>query len=153
MDFELTVLNLLPLTTGQGARGEWKKQEVIFEQPGEFNRKLCIGFWNDKAVEAAGLRPGDRVALSVNVESREYNGRWYTEVRAWRMSRLEGTAGIGAGGSPFGAATQAPVSTSAVASSPSSSSTSPLSGVSGTSDVSGNLGDAGSGGEADDLPF
>ncbi|WP_298064391.1 DUF3127 domain-containing protein [uncultured Rikenella sp.] len=93
MDFEVTVHMLLPLVTGQSARGEWKKQEVIFDLPGEFNRKLCVGFWNDRAVDAAALRPGDRVALSVNIESREYNGRWYTEVRAWRMNRLEVQAG------------------------------------------------------------
>lgn len=92
MDFELTVLQVLPVVTGQSARGEWKKQEVIFEQPGEYSRKLCVGFWNDRAVDAAALQPGDRVAISVNVESREYNGRWYTEVRAWRMNRLEGQA-------------------------------------------------------------
>lgn len=105
MDFELTVSMVLPLVTGQSARGEWKKQDVIFDQPGEFNRKLCVGFWNDRAVDAAGLRPGDRVALSVNVESREYNGRWYTEVRAWRMSRLDGQAAqAGAPGYPADAA-------------------------------------------------
>lgn len=92
MDFELTVNTVLPQVTGTSARGEWKKQEVVFDLPGEFNRKLCVGFWNDRAPEAAALRPGDRVALSVNVESREYNGRWYTEVRAWRMTRLDQTA-------------------------------------------------------------
>ncbi len=96
MDFEVTVHMLLPLVTGQSARGEWKKQEVIFDLPGEFNRKLCVGFWNDRAVDAAALRPGDRVALSVNIESREYNGRWYTEVRAWRMNRLDVQAAAGA---------------------------------------------------------
>lgn len=96
MDFEVTVNAVLPLVTGQSARGEWKKQDVVFDLPGEFNRKLCVGFWNDKAVDAAALRPGDRVALSVNVESREYNGRWYTEVRAWRMNRLD--AQVGAAG-------------------------------------------------------
>ena len=90
MDFELTVLQLLPVVTGQSARGEWKKQEVIFEQPGEYSRKLCVGFWNDRAVDAANLQPGDRVALSVNVESREYNGRWYNDIRAWRIE----TAGV-----------------------------------------------------------
>lgn len=89
MDLELTVNMLLPVVKGQSARGEWTKQEVIFEIPGEFSRKLCVGFWNDRAVDAAALRPGDRVALSVNIESREYNGRWYTEVRAWRMSKLD----------------------------------------------------------------
>lgn len=110
MDFEVTVSSLLPLVTGQGARGEWKKQDVIFDLPGEFSRKLCVGFWNDRAADAAGLRPGDRVALSVNVESREYNGRWYTEVRAWRMSRMDGTAAAPAGGGaypPFGGAPSA----------------------------------------------
>lgn len=100
MDFELTVNTVLPLVTGTSARGEWKKQEVIFDLPGEFNRKLCVGFWNDRAPEAAALRPGDRVALSVNVESREYNGRWYTEARAWRMTRLDPNAQASAGGYP-----------------------------------------------------
>lgn len=97
MDIEATVNMLLPLVTGQSARGEWKKQDVIFDLPGEFNRKLCVGFWGDRAADAATLRPGDRVALSANVESREYNGRWYTEVRAWRMNRLEGQAGMSGG--------------------------------------------------------
>ena len=100
MDLELTVNMVLPLVTGTSARGEWKKQEVIFDLPGEFNRKLCVGFWNDRAVDAAALRTGDRVALSVNIESREYNGRWYTEVRAWRMSRLEAQPGAPAGAYP-----------------------------------------------------
>jgi len=88
MDFEAIVHLVLPVVTGQGARGEWTKQEVVFELPGEFNRKLCVGFWNDRANDAGALRPGDRVAVSINVESRERNGRWYTEARGWRMSRV-----------------------------------------------------------------
>lgn len=115
MDFELTVNTVLPLVTGTSARGEWKKQEVVFDLPGEFNRKLCVGFWNDRAPEAAALRPGDRVALSVNVESREYNGRWYTEARAWRMTRLDpnGQQPQAGGYSPYNGAPmgQAPAQT------------------------------------------
>lgn len=87
MDFEGTVLTVLPVVKGTNARGEWIKQEVIFEQPGEFNRKICVGFWGDKAAEAGTLRPGEVVNISANVESREFNGRWYTDVRAWRMTR------------------------------------------------------------------
>lgn len=87
MEFEGTVVSVLPVVKGTSARGEWMKQEVIFDQPGEFNRKVCVGFWGDKAQEAGTLRPGEVVAVSANVESREYNGRWYTEVRAWRMTR------------------------------------------------------------------
>lgn len=87
MDFEGKVLTVLPVVKGTNARGEWVKQEVIFEQPGEFNRKICVGFWGDKAAEAGTLQPGEMVNISANVESREFNGRWYTDVRAWRMTR------------------------------------------------------------------
>ena len=87
MDFEATVWRVLPVVTGTNARGEWKKQEVIFELPGEFNRKVCVGFWGDKVQESEKMHEGEMIALSCNVESREYNGRWYTDVRAWRISR------------------------------------------------------------------
>lgn len=87
MEFEGKVLTVLPPVSGTSARGEWKKQEVVFEQDGEFGRKVCVSFWGDKAADAAGLREGDRVSVAANVESREYNGRWFTEVRAWKLSK------------------------------------------------------------------
>ncbi|MBQ5670535.1 MAG: DUF3127 domain-containing protein [Tidjanibacter sp.] len=87
MEFKGLVYKVLPVVKGQGARGEWTKQEVVFEMPDEFNRKLCVGFWGDKALDAAGLKPGEMVEVSINLESREYNGRWYTEARAWKLTR------------------------------------------------------------------
>ena len=87
MEFEGTVWSVLPVVKGTSARGEWTKQEVVFEQPGEFNRKVCVSFWGDRAQEAGTLQKGETVAVSANVESREYNGRWFTEVRAWRIVR------------------------------------------------------------------
>ena len=59
MEFEGTVYKVLPVVKGTSQRGEWMKQEVVFELPGEFNRKICVGFWGDKAQEAGTLRPGD----------------------------------------------------------------------------------------------
>lgn len=88
MEFEGTVVAVLPVVKGTSARGEWIKQEVVFEQPGDFGRKICVGFWGDRAQDAGTLKPGEKVSIAANVESREYNGRWYTEVRAWRMSRV-----------------------------------------------------------------
>ena len=87
MEFEGVVWRVLPQIKGTSARGEWVKQEVVFELPGEINRKICVAFWGDRAQEAATLKPGETIAVSANVESREYNGRWYTEVRAWRINR------------------------------------------------------------------
>lgn len=84
MEFEGVVYKILPATGGTSARGEWKKQEVIFELPSEFSRKVCVIFFN-KESDVARLKEGATYIVSVNIESREYNGRWYTDVRAWRV--------------------------------------------------------------------
>ena len=84
MEFEGVVYKILPATGGTSARGEWKKQEVIFEIPSEFSRKVCVVFFN-KESDVARLKEGATYTVSINIESREYNGRWYTDVRAWRV--------------------------------------------------------------------
>lgn len=96
MEFEGKVMQILAPVTGTSARGPWTKQEVVFEQPGEFGRKVCVSFWGDKAQDAAQLKEGEMVTVSVNIESREYNGRWFTEVRAWKIARTAPAAPAGA---------------------------------------------------------
>lgn len=84
MEFEGVVFKKLPVSKGVSARGEWQRQDVVFEVPSEFSRKICVTFFN-KPTEADSLVEGQTYVVSVNVESREYNGKWYTDVRAWRV--------------------------------------------------------------------
>lgn len=92
MEFEGTVYKIMPVTKGTSARGEWQRQDVIFEATeGTFARKICVTFFN-KPEEAARLKEGAAYLVSVNVESREYNNRWYTDVRAWRVQPKQADA-------------------------------------------------------------
>jgi single-stranded DNA-binding protein len=104
MEFEGVVFRKLPEMTGTSAKGAWKKQDVVFELPSEFNRKICVTFFGDRAEDAASLNEGDAVNVSVNVESREYNGKWYTDVKAWKIARGGApSAGAGSGAGHAGA--------------------------------------------------
>jgi hypothetical protein len=85
MEFEGVVFRVMPPVSGTSARGVWKKQDVVFEIPGEFSRKVCVTFFGDRAEDASTLKEGDRAEVSVNVESREYNGKWYTDIKAWKI--------------------------------------------------------------------
>ena len=86
MEFEGTVYKILPVTKGTSARGEWQRQDVVFEMnEGSFTRKICVTFFN-KPEDVARLKEGSTYNVSVNIESREYNGRWYTDIRACRAS-------------------------------------------------------------------
>ena len=73
--------------TGTSARGAWSKQEFIFEyQEGQFPTQVCMNVWGeDKVRELDKYQVGDKVKVSFNLSSREYNSRWYTDVRAWRI--------------------------------------------------------------------
>ena len=89
MEFVGIVYRIMPQQSGTSARGQWQKQEVIFEQPDEFSRKVCVTFFGDRVQDAATLQVGEKVNVSCNIESREYNGRWYTDVRAWRIQKVQ----------------------------------------------------------------
>lgn len=96
------LVQLLPLQTGTGKNGQWKKQDMIVETDGQYPKKICISAWGDKINEDV-LKVGNRLKIDFDVESREYNGRWYTDVKAWKIE-MEGTAPAEAASNddPFG---------------------------------------------------
>lgn len=87
MELEGRIARKLNVQTGTSARGTWAKQEFIFEyQEGNFPSQVCMNVWgDDKVKELEKYQVGDKVKISFNLSSREYNGRWYTDVRAWRI--------------------------------------------------------------------
>jgi hypothetical protein len=87
MELEGRIARKLNVQTGTSARGAWAKQEFILEyQEGSFPSQVCMNVWgDDKVKELDKYQVGDKVKVSVNLSSREYNGRWYTDVRAWRI--------------------------------------------------------------------
>lgn len=80
MELEGKVVSVPEMVKIQTQRGDMQRQDIILELPGEFSRKVCIEFWNERATRAAALREGDNVIITFRVDSREYNGRWYTRV-------------------------------------------------------------------------
>jgi len=94
MELTGTVIALLPEVSGQGKNGTWRKQEFILEIPSQYPKKVCISLWGDK-IEQAGLQVNDAVTASIDVESREYNSRWYTEIKAWKVDKAGSTGGGG----------------------------------------------------------
>ncbi|HCW08379.1 MAG TPA: hypothetical protein DGG95_13545 [Cytophagales bacterium] len=92
MEISGTVVAIQPLQTGQGKNGTWKKQEFIIETPGQYPKKACLSLWGDK-VDEGKLSIGEKITAAINIESREYNGRWYTEVRAWKIQKDSNSGG------------------------------------------------------------
>jgi hypothetical protein len=84
MQLTAKLLTLLPLQTGKGKNGDWKKQDLIVETGENYPKKICISVWGDK-INPSVLVVGNVLKIDFDVESREYNGRWYTDVKAWKI--------------------------------------------------------------------
>lgn len=91
MDISGKVVQVLEPVTGEGKNGQWKKQEFIIETQDEYPKKVCISNWGDK-IDLNSLSPNDTIKVYINLESREYNGRWYTEARAWKLEKESASA-------------------------------------------------------------
>ena len=88
--FEGIVFAILPEQSGTSARGEWHNQNVVFEMKtsSQYPRKVSVKFFN-KRDEVARLVVGAAYNVTFDVESREYQGRWYTDVVGRRVEPKE----------------------------------------------------------------
>jgi hypothetical protein len=89
MQITAKLTQLLPIQTGTGKNGEWKKQDIIVETDGQYPKKVCISIWGDKINEGQ-LHIGNLLKIDFDIESREYNSKWYTDIKAWKID-VEGT--------------------------------------------------------------
>jgi hypothetical protein len=85
------VLQLLAEQTGNGKNGTWVRRDFVIETTEQYPKKICFSGWGDKAGQVNALKPGQTVKVSFNPESREFNGKWYTDLRAWKIEAGGGT--------------------------------------------------------------
>ena len=85
MQLTAKLIQILPLQSGTGKNGEWKKQDLIVETQEQYPKKICISVWGDKA-QGVDLKEGAVYTIDFDIESREFNGKWYTDVKAWKLT-------------------------------------------------------------------
>ena len=85
---------------GDGANGPWRKQEFILMTDGDYPKPVALVVWGDN-IDRFGISVGSEITAHIDIASREYEGRWYTDVKAWRVEQRRADAPRPGGGSPF----------------------------------------------------
>lgn len=116
------IIVALPEVGGTSQKGNaWKKREYVLETQETYPRKVFFNFFGDR-VDQFPLQVGQIVKVSFDIDSREYNGRWYVECRAWKAEDVNAAAPAPAyGAAPaasYGPATQMPQGYAAPAAAP-----------------------------------
>ena len=86
MEITGKVVRLGNLTEGTSARGPWRKQELIIETEEQYPRTVCLICWTNQIDEIQKFAPGQTIKAQIEISSREFNGKWYTDVRVWRFA-------------------------------------------------------------------
>lgn len=145
-----TVIRVLSVQEGVSKAGKaWRKGAFVIETDGQYPRTICFNIWNNRIDEYA-LTEGDFVEVRFDVESREYMERWYTDVTAYSVSKVDQTAAAAPEADPF--AGKAPYVEGGAASAPSTGFASQAPEVGAQNQFGGSF-DPAAGDNADDLPF
>lgn len=88
LEIKGVIKTLLTPTSGQGQKGTWTKQEILIHQnEDKYPSDVVVVDFNDKG-ESSMLAEGQVVVAHVNASSREFKGRYYTELRVWKIERV-----------------------------------------------------------------
>jgi hypothetical protein len=79
-------IQVLPVETGMGKKGQWNKLVFVIETAAQYPKKIAMTLWDINKAPAVG----DDLTCSVDPESREYNMKWYTDLRCWKIEGFTG---------------------------------------------------------------
>ena len=65
----------------------WKMQDFVIETQEQYPRKCMFSVFGEDRLREMNIQVGEELVVSFDIDAREYNGRWYNDVRAWKVER------------------------------------------------------------------
>lgn len=87
MSLQITgkIKNIYETESGTGKNGEWSKQTFSIETEGEYPKLVVFSAMGKTLEYLSKFKVGQTAKVSFNPESREYNGKFYTDLKAWKI--------------------------------------------------------------------
>lgn len=71
----------------QQKRKRVEKQEYVLETHDQYPKKVCFQIFGADRIDQAAIQPGEELTVFFDIDSREYQGRWFTNINAWKVER------------------------------------------------------------------
>ena len=80
----------LPVKSGVSQRtGEqWQSREYVIETQEQYPKKMCFEVFGTDKLKEFNIRNNDLIKVHFDISAREYNGRWYNSIRAWKVEHV-----------------------------------------------------------------
>ncbi|RRC99501.1 DUF3127 domain-containing protein [Prevotella sp. OH937_COT-195] len=94
MEIEGRIINVLPKQEGTSSRtgNHWASQEYVIETHENYPKKCCFRVFGEDRITAMNIQPGEELRVSFDIDAREYQGRWFNSLNAWKVERIDPAA-------------------------------------------------------------
>ena len=82
MEISGKIIAVLEEKSGEGKSGTWRSQDAVIETVEQYPKKIAFNMYGDKIVQ---VQIGQEATVSFDIESKEFNGRWFTNLKAWKV--------------------------------------------------------------------
>ena len=65
----------------------WKTQEYVLEVPGQYPKRCLFNVFGEDRINQFNIQNGDELTIQFDIDAREYNGRWFNDIRAYNVIR------------------------------------------------------------------
>ena len=90
MELSGKVIAVLDPRSGVSKTGNpWMVQEYVIETHDQYPRKMCFDVFGEDKIKQFNIQIGEELTVSFDVDAREWQGRWFNSIRAWKVERLD----------------------------------------------------------------
>lgn len=91
MEINGKIIAALPVRQGTSAKGDWQAQSYVLEYAsGQYMRHIVFDVFGAEKIQQFAIVPGETVQVSIDLDARESNGRWFNSIKAWNIQRVTG---------------------------------------------------------------
>lgn len=109
MEITGKITHALEVRSGTSSRtgNEWKSQSFVIETHDQYPRRCVFDVFGEDRLRDFNIQVGEELTVSFDIDAREYNGRWFNSVRAWKVDRTPPGMPYGAPAAPATAPSEA----------------------------------------------
>lgn len=89
MELQGRIIAVLEAREGTSARGPWKSQEYVIETHDQYPKKMVFNIFGADRIAQFAIKAGEELLVSFDIDAHEYQGRWFNNIRAWNVQRVE----------------------------------------------------------------
>lgn len=95
MDLSGKIIAILEARSGvaKSSGNSWMTQEFVIETQEQYPKKMVFSIFGEDKIKQAAINVGDIIKVYFDIDAREFNGRWYNDIRAWKVEHEGETQG------------------------------------------------------------